>query len=231
MTCKGDTYTQAVRSRSDGFATPRWYAVAVGIIPLAIVVMSALGSRLGRRRFGRSTAYFDYLRDVGHPGFVTVLGSSGFFVVAVVAAVLAVADTHAAREFRALVLAVLLFCTVALDELLRLHNTFAGGDVVVRVAYWSIFSTIALVLVPLIRGRIGGWTFLVGIAALLASELVDLYATFVTMSTEAKERWSVVEETFGFVGAWYMALASIGLASTLVRLDGRVNDPEQAANV
>ena len=218
-------------SRSDGFATPRWYAVALGVIPVAILVMSAVGSQLGRRRFGRVTAYFDYLRDAGHPGFVTILGSAGFFVVAVVATVLAVAGTHVAREFRALVLAVLLFCTVALDGLLRLHNTFAGGEVVVRVAYWSIFSTIAFVLGPLVRGRIGGWTFVVGIAALLASEFVDFYATLVTMSTEAKERWSVVEETFGFVGAWYIALASIGLASTLVRLDDRVNDPEQAASV
>ena len=51
------------------------------------------------------------------------------------------------------------------------------------------------------------------------------------MSTDGKERWSVIEETFGFVGAWYMALASIGLASTLVRLDDRVNDPEEAASV
>jgi hypothetical protein len=201
------------------------------MIPVTILATAVLGSRLGQDRFGRETAYFDYLRDAGHPGFVTILGSAGFFVVAVVAAVLAVAGSHVARELGALVLAVVLFCTVAIDELLRLHNTFAGGDVVVRVAYWSIFSVIAVVLGPLIRGRIGGRTFMVGVAALLISEFVDFYSTLVTLSTEAKERWSVVEETFGFLGAWYMALASIGLASTLVRLDDRVTDPEHTANV
>lgn len=221
----------AVLSLSDGYSTPRWYAVAAGTIPVAVLVMSVVASRLGRSRFNRVTAYFDYLRDVGHPGFVTIFGSAGFFVIAVVATVLAVAGTHAARDLGALVLAVVLFSTVAVDELLRLHNTFTGGDVIVRVAYWSTFSIIAVILGPWIRGRIGGWTFLIGIASLLISEFVDFYATLVTMSTQTEDRWSVVEETFGFLGAWYMALASIGFASTLVRLDNTLKDSEHTANV
>jgi hypothetical protein len=220
-----------VLSRSHRSETPRWYAVAAGIIPVAIVAMAVLGSRLGRTRFNRVTAYFDYLRDVGHPGFVTVFGSAGFFVIAVVAAVLAVAGSHVARELGALVLAVVLFTTVAVDELFRLHNSFAGGDVIVRGVYWSIFSIIAFILGPWIRGRIGGWTFLVAIASLLVSEFVDFYSTVVTMSSQSKDRWTVVEETFGFLGAWYMALAGIGVASTLIRLDNRVDESERTANV
>ncbi len=195
---------------------------------MLILVVSITGSRLGRSRFDDVTAYFDYIRDVGHPGFVTIFGSAGFFVTAVVACVLAVAGTQATRACRALVLTAILFCILAIDEMLRLHNAFAGGDIIVRVVYWSIFLIIAFILGPMIRGRLGAGVFLIGIALLVISELIDFYSAVVTMNSQTGHRWSVVEETFGILGAWYTALGSLGLVSSLVRLDDRLDDSAPA---
>jgi hypothetical protein len=203
--------------------------VASVVIPVLVLAASIAGSRLGRNRFDDVTAYFDYIRDVGHPGFVTIIGSAGFFVTAVVACVLALAGRHVARARGALVLTAVLFCLLAIDEMLRLHNTFAGGDVVIRIVYWSIFVVIAYILGPMVRGRLGGRAFLIGLSLLVISELTDFYSVVVSMNSQTEARWSVVEETFGILGAWYMALASLGLVSSFVRLDDRVDDSATVA--
>lgn len=184
---------------------PSAYTVLCGVVVVGIAGLCGTAFLLGRRRFDDDTFYFYELRDVGHPGIINVIASMGFICTAVLSVVLAMITRRPAWVVNAC-----LFAIIAADNLLRLHNKVPSGDITVRLFYWIVLAWLMVRLQPFRAHRQGFPMLVVGLAALGTSELMDV------VGPERSQRWGVLEESLGCLGAWCLVLATVGVAVSML---------------
>lgn len=172
---------------------------------VVVTVVCWAAALRGHNHFDQYTYYVYDNGDPGHPGAITVLATIGLWTVAVISLLLASMIRRGPW-----LLATLLFVVIAADYLFRFHNHFAGGDIVARLVYWSVF---AFVLRLIWRMTTSFTPRLLIVAALLmfaASDVFDL------LSNEDYGRGAMLEESAGCLGAWLLALAFFGIAQLLL---------------
>lgn len=180
----------------------------VSALVMAGVVALCIGAwRLGQQRTGDMTAYFYEAFDVGHPGVVSAVTSMALLAVALISLILGLLTGDVPWYVNGG-----LFAVLAGDNLLRLHNLIPTGDVTARLVYWALLAWLAVRLRPFGPGIAGGPLLVLGLVTLATGELLDV------IGNDGHGTAAVVEESLGCIGAWALALASIGVAvSTLAR--------------
>jgi len=205
----------------DGQRSQEWYAVVAVALPTAALLLCAVAARLGTSRADNALHYFYEAADVGHPGIVNVVTSMAFCAVAAIALLLGLLVAVETSLRLAFVGATLLFAVLALDNLLRLHEQFPGGDDVVHLAYWLGLAAVAWALWRVLHRQRGSGMLIAGLALLATSEAIDLFTRSDDPNYRHHERLALVEESTACVGAWCCLVGVLGLASVLVTYTGR----------
>lgn len=171
----------------------------------AVAVICLVAAWRGHDRFDQYTWYNYDNGDPGHPGVITVLAAIALWTVAVISALLA-----SMLRSRPWVVAASLFFVIGVDYLFRIHNNYSGGDVVARLVYWSVFAYVLRLMWKESTAAAPRVLIVAGLACFALSDLFDL------LSNEPYGRGSALEESTGCIGAWCLALATLGIAQLLL---------------
>lgn len=194
--------------------TSRFYPWLCAGILVAITLIIIGAVKLGQRRHGDRSIYFYQLGDVGHPGLVNAFTAMGFVVCAAMCAVVLIGGARELGGAGSWLLAAGLMAAIGIDDLFRLHNGVAGGDIASRVVYWGVAAFLVVRLRPVLRRRPGALLVVLGFIALAASEALDLIGT--AEAGTPNDTMSILEESAACFGAWCLVAAAIGLVPALL---------------
>ncbi len=190
---------------------PWGYRMLAWAVPLFVAWLCYLAARLGSRQWDDRTRLFHPVDTVTHPGVMTVVTALGWMSIAVVCGLLAVLlhDVGGRWWWAAVGVSVVLVG----EEMLRVHEWIPGGDVLVRAALVAGIVVTGRGVRAMVRTRRGLVPAALGLSMLAVSELFGFAGGDVYRRDSVLD---LLEESATCVGAWLLAVAALGVATTLL---------------
>jgi hypothetical protein len=190
---------------------PWGYRMLAWAVPLFVVWLCFVAARIGSRQWDDRTRLFHPIDNVSHPGVMTVVTALGWMSIAVVCGLLAVLLHEVGGRWWWSAVAVA--AVLVGEEMIRVHEWIPGGDVLVRAALAAGVVVTARGVRGMVRTHRGAVPAALGLLLLVASELFGFAGGDVYRRDSMLD---LLEESAACVGAWLLAVAALGVATTLL---------------